>query len=74
MFESRESYLHHELVGNCSKIYNNHLHQVYEFSESRGNTYDLEINYNRQLYNIATGVVVPRSTAGKLFCFYDYGK
>ena len=71
---SRESYLHHELVGNNSKIYNSHLHQVYEFLESRGNPYDLEINYNRQLYNIATETVVPRSTEEKLPCFYDYGK
>ena len=72
--ESCESYLHHELVGNYSKIYNSHLHQVHEFLESRGNPYDLEINYNRQLYNITTGAVVPRSTAVKLFCFYDYEK
>ena len=66
---SRESYLHHELVGNYSKIYNSHLLQAYEFLESRGNPYDLEINYNSQLYNIATGAVVPRSTAEKLLCF-----
>ena len=71
---SRESYLHHELVGNYSEIYNSHLHQVYEFLESRGNPYGLEINYNRQDYNITTGVVVPRSAAEKLFCLYDYGK
>ena len=71
---SCESYLHYELVGNYSKIYNNHLHQVYESLKSRGNPYDLEINYNRQLYNIATGAVVPRSTAEELLCFYDYRK
>ena len=71
---SCKSYLHHELVGNYSEIYNNHLHQVYEFLESRGNPYGLEINYNRQHYNIATGVVVPHSTAEKLLCFHDYGK
>ena len=55
-------------------MYDSHLHQVYEFLESRGNLYDLEINYNKQLYNIATGAVVPRSTAEKLLCFYNYGK
>ena len=71
---SRESYLHHELVGNYSKIYNSHLHQVYVFLESIGNPYDLETNYNRQLYNIVTEAVVPRSTAEKLLCFCDYGK
>ena len=71
---SRESYLHHELVGNYSKIYNSHLLQAYEFLESRGNPYDLEINYNSQLYNTATGAVVPCSTAEKLLCFYNYGK
>ena len=71
---SCKSYLHHELVGNYSEIYNNHLHQVYEFLESRGNPYGLEINYNRQHYNIATGVVIPHSTAEKLLCFHDYGK
>ena len=70
---SSESYLNHELVGNYSKMYS-HLHQVYEFLEGRGNLYDLEINYNKQLYNIATGAVVPRSTAEKLLSFYDYGK
>ena len=42
--------------------------------KSRGNPYDLEINYNRQLYNIATVAAVPRSTAEKPLCFYDYGK
>ena len=71
---SPESYLNHELVGNYSKMYDSHLHQVHEFLESRGNLYDLEINYNKQLYNIATGAVVPRSTAEKLLSFYDYGK
>ena len=42
--------------------------------KSRGKPYDLEINYNRQLYNITTGAVVSRSTAEKPLCFYDYGK
>ena len=32
---SRGSYVHHELVGNYSKIYSSHLHQVHEFLESR---------------------------------------
>ena len=58
---SHESYLHHELIGNYSKIYSSHLRHVYKFLESRGNPYDL-------------GTVVPRSTAEKLLCFFDYGK
>ena len=32
------------------------------------------MNYNRQLYYVATGAEVPRSTAENLLCFYDYGK
>ena len=55
------------------KNLHSNLHQAHGFLESRGNPYDLEINFRRQLYNIATGAVVPPSTAGKLLCFYDYG-
>ena len=47
--------------------------RAHEFLESRGNPYDLEINFSRQLYNTARGAVVPSSTAEKLLCFYDYG-
>ena len=71
---SGQSYLHHELVRNYSKIYNTLPPQVHEFLESRGNPYGLEITYNRQIYNIATGAEVPHSTEKKLICFYDKRK
>ena len=71
---SRDSCLHHELLGSYSKICNSHLHQIYEFLESRSNPNDLGINHNRHLYNTAIEIVVPRSTAEKLPCFNDYGE
>ena len=64
-----QSHLHHELVGNYSKIYSTLSPHVHEVLENRGNPYGLETTYNRQIYNIATGAEVPRSTEKELICF-----
>ena len=69
---SSEVLVHHELAGNFSKIYNEHVYSVLQFLESRGNPYTTSCNTN--LFNFVTDAVILRSTAERLVSLYDHGK